>query len=113
MNNVTGDCFLGEDLTFVIPNNIEYGDLIVQDGELFNATSSSITVYCDQFPDYSFRVPAFSGLEYRADNYTWSSLPLYVDGGPSLSLSVSNVVLIGVLIISALIIICRGGAKRA
>lgn len=113
MNHVIGDCSLGEDLRFDIPSNVENGDIIVKDGYLFNATSSTITVYCDSFPQYSFRLPAMSGLEYRSDNYTYTSIPLSVDSGPYLSLNIANVCLFGALLISALLIICRGGAKRA
>lgn len=113
MGYVVGDCYLGQDLFFEIPSNYEDGDLVVQDGELINTTSSSITIYCDTYPDYSFRLPAMSGLEYRADNYTWSALPLSVDSGPYLSLNAANVFLFGALLISALLIICRGGAKHA
>lgn len=113
MNYVIGDCYLGEDLRFDIPNNIENGDLIVKDGELFNATSSSITIYCDSFPDYSFRLPPLSGLQYRTDNYSYSSLPLSVGDDLHLSLDLAQVCLVGILLICALLIICRGGAKRA
>lgn len=112
MNYVTGDCDLGVDLRFDIPSNIENGDLIVKDGYLFNATSSTITVYCEELPSYSFRLSPMSGLSYRENNYTYVDVPLSVDSGPFLSLSVANVVLVFGMIISALLIICRGGAKR-
>lgn len=113
MGYVVGDCSLGQDLRFEIPSNYELGDLIAKDGYLFNSTSSQITVYCDSFPDYSFRLPAMGGLEYRRDNYSYASIPLSVDSGPHLSLSLSHVFLVFGLLICALIIICRGGAKRA
>lgn len=112
MNYVTGDCDLGSDLRFIIPNNIEDGDLIVKDGYLFNATSSTVTVYCEELPAYSFRLSPMAGLSYRENNYNYVDIPLSVDSGPFLSLSVANVVLVFGLIISALLIICRGGAKR-
>lgn len=115
MGYVIGDCALGEDLRFEIPSNYEQGSLTVRDGVLFNATSGSITVYCDSFPQYSFRVPAMSGLEYRTSSgagYTYNSLPLTVDTGPVLALRAADICLIGALLISALLIICRGGAKR-
>ena len=112
MGYVIGDCSLGDDLRLDIPSNYEQGSLIVKDGELFNSTSSQITVYCDQFPEYSFRLSAWSGLSYRQDNYSYSDLPFTVDTGPVLSLAASQVFLIMGLIISALIIICKGGAKR-
>lgn len=115
MGYVVGDCSLGQDLRFEIPSNYEQGSLIVRDGVLYNSTSGSITIYCDSFPDYSFRVPAMSGLEYRTSSgagYTYNSLPLTVDSGPVLSLRAADVCLIGALLISALLIICKGGAKR-
>lgn len=112
MGYVIGDCSLGQDLRLEIPSNYEQGDLIVKDGHLFNNTSSAITVYCDAFPNYSFRLPAMSGLEYRTDNYSYSDLSFSVDSGPFLSLSLADVVLFFGILISALLIICKGGSKR-
>lgn len=112
MGYVIGDCSLGQDLRFEIPSNYEQGSLIVKDGELFNSTSGNITVYCDGFPDYSFRLSAMSGLSYRAGNGAFVDLPLSVDTGPVLSLAASQVMLIMGLLVSALLIICKGGAKR-
>lgn len=114
MGYVVGDCSLGQDLRFEIPSNYEEGSLVIKDGVLFNSTSGAITIYCESFPDYSFRLPAWSGLEYRisSSNYSYSDLPLTVDTGPVLSLRSSSVILFAAILISALIIICRGGAKR-
>lgn len=115
MGYVVGDCSLGQDLRFEIPSNYEQGSLIIKDGVLFNSTSGSITIYCERFPDYSFRLNAWSGLEYRsssAGGYSYVDLPLKVDTGPVLSLRSSSVILFAAILISALIIICRGGAKR-
>ena len=113
MGYFVGDCSLGQDLRFEVPSDIETGDLIVKDGYIFNSTSSSITVYCDSFPDYSFRVASMSGLEYRSSNYSFTSLPLMVDQGPFLVPALYQVLIVGILLISALLIICRGGARRA
>lgn len=115
MGYVVGDCSLGQDLRFEIPSNYEQGSLIIKDGVLFNSTSSAITIYCERFPDYSFRLNAWSGLEYRSNStvgYSYVDLPLSVDTGPVLSLRSSSVILFAAILISALIIICRGGAKR-
>lgn len=112
MGYVTGDCSLGDDLRFDIPSNYELGSLINKDGYLFNATSGTITVYCDDYPDYDFRLSAWSGLTYRTSNYSYVDLPLSIDSGPILFPSAAQVVLIFGLLISALIIICKGGAKR-
>ena len=112
MGYVTGDCSLGENLIFEIPSNYESGSLVNRDGYLFNATTGSITIYCDEYPDHSFRLSAWSGLQYRFGNQTWSDLPLSIDSGPILFPSAAQVVLIFGLLISALIIICKGGAKR-
>lgn len=115
MGYVVGDCSLGQDLRFEIPSNYEYGSLIVKDGELFNATTGNITLYCESFPDYSFRLSAWDGLQYRTSSsagYSYVDLPLTVDSGPVLSLRAADVFLIGALLISALLIICKGGAKR-
>ena len=115
MGYVVGDCSLGQDLRFEIPSNYEQGSLIIRDGQLFNSTSAAITIYCEQFPDYSFRLPAWDGLEYRSSSaagYSYVDLPLTVDTGPVLSLRSSSVILFAAILISALLIICRGGAKR-
>lgn len=115
MGYVVGDCSLGQDLRFEIPSNYEQGSLIVRDGYLFNSTSSTITIYCESFPNYSFRLNAWSGLEYRENSvggYSYVSVPLLVDSGPVLSLRSSSVILFAAILISVLIIICKGGAKR-
>lgn len=112
MNYVVGDCQLGEDLRLEIPNDVETGDLINKDGYLFNSTGSTINVYSDKYPEYSFRLPPMSGLQYRADNYTYVEIPFSIDFGPYLAMSLSHVFLFGTLLISALLIICKGGAKR-
>lgn len=114
MGYVVGDCSLGNDLRFEIPADYEQGDLIEKDGYLFNATSGTVYIYCEEFPDYSFRLSSFSGVEYRtsSSNYSYSDLPLSIDSVPVLRPSLSDVLLFGILVISALIIVCKGGAKR-
>lgn len=114
MGYVIGDCSLGNDLRFEIPANYEYGDLIDKDGFLFNATSSTIYIYCDDYPAYSFRLTSFSGVEYRtaASNYSYTDLPLKLDRSPVLRPALADVILFGTILISALLIICKGGAKR-
>lgn len=113
MGYVIGDCSLGNDLRFDIPADVDQGDLIVKDGVLFNATSSTIYLYCDDYPSYSFRLTSFSGLEYRTDNYSYTSVPLMVDGVPFVSPRLTDVILFCTLLVCALLIICKGGAKRA
>lgn len=112
MSYVVGDCSLGEDLKFDIPSDYVSGDLIDQHGYLFNPTSQTIYIYCSQYPDYSFRLPAMSGLEYRTDSYSYVDLPLSIDYGPVLSMSIPSLLLAGILLICSLLIICKGGAKR-
>ena len=116
MGYVIGDCSLGEDLRFEIPSNYEQGALIAKDGFLFNTTSSAITIYCESYPDYNFRLNAWDGLQYRTNTsgtYSYVDLPLSIDTGPVLSLNMSHVSLFSAILIAALLIICRGGAKRA
>lgn len=114
MGYVVGDCSLGNDLRFEIPADYEQGDLIEKDGYLFNATSGTVYIYCEEFPDYSFRLSSFSGVEYRtsSSNYSYSDLPLSIDSVPVLRPALSDVLLFGILVISALLIVCKGGAKR-
>lgn len=115
MGFVQGDCSLGNDLRFEIPADIEQGDLIDKDGYLFNATSGTIYIYCDEYPEYSFRLSSFSGVEYRtnSNNYSYSDMPLKLDSAPVLRPALADVILFAALLISALLIICKGGAKRA
>lgn len=112
MGYVVGDCSLGEDLRFEIPNDVESGDLIVKDGELYNATSGNIVIVCDSYPDHYFLLGSMGGLQYRASGYSYVDCPLTVTSGPVLPPALSDLVLFGALLISALTIICRGGAKR-
>lgn len=112
MGYVTGDCSLGQDLLFEIPSNYELGSLVNKNGQLFNSTSGTVTIYCDSYPDYDFRLSAWSGLSYRRDNYSYVDLPLTIDSGPILFPSAPQLLLIFGLLISALLIICKGGAKR-
>lgn len=114
MGYVVGDCSLGKDLRFEIPSDYEYGDLIEKDGYLFNSTSGTVYIYCDDYPEYSFRLPSFSGVEYRtaSSNYSYTDLPVSIDSAPVLRPALSDVLIFGILIISALLIICKGGARR-
>lgn len=112
MGYVTGDCSLGQNLYFEVPSNYELGSLVNKDGYLFNSTSGSITIYCDRYPDYDFRLSPMSGLSYRQNNYSYVDLPLSIDSGPILFPTAAQTILIFGLLISALIIICKGGAKR-
>lgn len=115
MGYVVGDCSLGNDLRFEIPADYEHGDLIEKDGYLFNATSGTVYIYCDEYPEYSFRLPSFSGVEYRtaSSNYSYTDIPVRIDSAPVLRPALSEVLLFGILVVSALMIICKGGAKRA
>lgn len=115
MGYVVGDCSLGDDLRFVIPADYEHGDLIEKDGYLFNATSGTVYIYCDEYPEYSFRLPSFSGVEYRtsSSNYSYTDMPVSIDSAPVLRPALVEVLLFGILVVSSLLIICKGGAKRA
>lgn len=74
---VTGDSAMGNDLTFYIPSNYAAGSLTYDSsGNLFNLTSSSIYLYCPDYPDYTIYAPRFSGFQYRTDSSYGST---YVD----------------------------------
>lgn len=111
---VTGDSSLGVDVKFLVPSDVPHGALIVRNGKLFNTTSETIYLYSEAYPTYSFRLPPMSGLEYRRDTYSYSALPLSVEQNDlSLHPSIfSTILCIGLLVISV-IIICRGGSRRA
>lgn len=74
---ITGDCALGNGLTFYIPASFVSGSLTYdENGYLFNLTSSSIYLYCPDYPDYTIYAPRFSVFQYRTDSSYGSS---YVD----------------------------------
>lgn len=74
---ITGDSALGEDLTFYIPSGYAEGSLTYdENGYLFNLTSSSIYLYCPDYPDYTIYASRFSGFQYRTDSDYGS---MYVD----------------------------------
>lgn len=74
---ITGDSALGNGLTFYIPASFVSGSLTYdENGYLFNLTSSSIYLYCPDYPDYIIYAPRFSVFQYRTDSSYGSS---YVD----------------------------------
>lgn len=75
---ITGDSALGNGLTFYIPANYVSGSLTYdENGYLFNLTSSSIYLYCPDYPDYTIYASRFSGFQYRTDsNYGTTYLDL-------------------------------------
>lgn len=75
---ITGDSALGDGLTFYIPSNFVSGSLTYdENGYLFNLTSSSIYLYCPDYPDYTIYASRFSGFQYRTDsNYGTTYLDL-------------------------------------
>lgn len=105
---ITGDSALGS-RTFYVPVDYASGSLTYDSsGNLFNLTSSSIYLYCPDYPDYTIYAPRFSVFQYRTDSGYGSS---YVDlnlrnvsetnveiltSSPSLSIS-SNKLLVMIL----------------
>lgn len=66
---ITADSSLGEGLTFYIPSGYAEGSLTYdENGYLFNLTSSSIYLYCPDYPDYTIYASRFSGFQYRTDS---------------------------------------------
>lgn len=66
---ITGDSALGDGLTFYIPASFVSGSLTYdENGYLFNLTSSSIYLYCPDYPDYTIYASRFSGFQYRTDS---------------------------------------------
>lgn len=77
---VTGDSALGSGLTFYVPADYAAGSLTYDSsGNLFNLTSSSVYLYCPDYPDYTIYAPRFSGFQYRSSSgsgYTYYDLNL-------------------------------------
>ncbi len=66
---LTGDCALGSGLTFYIPSDFAEGALTYDSsGVLFNLTSSSVYLYCPDYPDYTIYASRFSGFQYRSSS---------------------------------------------
>lgn len=64
---ITGDSAMGSGLTFYVPADFAEGSLTYDSsGNLFNLTSSSIYLYCADYPDYTIYASRFSGFQYRA-----------------------------------------------
>lgn len=71
---VTGDCALGNDMTFYVPADYAAGSLTYDSsGNLFNLTASSIYLYSPDYPDYTIYAPRFSVFQYRTDSSYGSS----------------------------------------
>lgn len=77
---ITGNSALGDDLTFYVPSDYAAGSLTYDSsGNLFNLTSSSIYLYCPDYPDYTIYAPRFSAFQYRSgtgSGYTYVDLNL-------------------------------------
>lgn len=63
------DSALGNGLRFYVPAEFASGSLTYDSsGYLFNLTTSSIYLYCPDYPDYTIYAPRFSGFQYRTSN---------------------------------------------
>lgn len=70
---ITGDSALGN-RTFYIPADYASGSLTYDSsGHLFNLTSSTIYLYCPDYPDYTISASRFSVFQYRTDSGYGSS----------------------------------------
>ncbi len=111
---ITGDSALGSGLTFYVPADHADGSLTYDDsGILFNLTSSSIYLYCPDYPGYTIYASRFSGFQYRPDsgsgyqyqdlnlrNVSDTNVQIFVeDPAPVLSAGLLHVVGIVVLVI--------------
>lgn len=75
---ITGDSSLGKGLTFYVPADYAAGSLTYDSsGNLFNLTSSSIYLYCPDYPEYTIYASRFSGFQYRrSSGYDYVDLRL-------------------------------------
>ena len=112
---VTGDSTMGNDLTFYVPSDYAVGCLTYDEsGYLFNLTSSSIYLYCPDYPEYTIYAPRFSGFQWRSgsgSSYNYSDLNLknitagnveILEDSPSMALSYNMLL---VLILAVIVII--------
>lgn len=72
------DSALGSGLTFYVPSGYAAESFTYDEsGYLFNLTSSTIYLYCPDYPDYTISASRFSGFTYRAGSgYTSTDLNL-------------------------------------
>lgn len=108
------DCALGTGIKFYVPADFANGSLTYDDsGYLFNLTSSSIYLYCPDYPDYTIYAARFSGFQYRpgsgysyADlnvtNITETNLQIY-ESDPGKSLGSSELMMLIVILLIILI----------
>lgn len=65
----TCDCALGDDITFYVPASYAQGCLTYNEsGYLFNISSSTIYLYCPDYPDYTFSASRFAIFQYRTSS---------------------------------------------
>lgn len=73
------DSALGSGKKFYIPADFSDGSLTYNDsGYLFNLTSSTIYLYCPDYPDYTITASRFSTFQYRqgTSGYQYTDLQL-------------------------------------
>lgn len=108
---ITGDSAMGMGLTFYVPTDFANGSLTYDsNGNLFNLTSSSVYLYCPDYPEYTIYAPRFSGFQYRQSSgagYQYQDLNLrnvtatnveIMEDSPSLALG-SEKILIMILVV--------------
>ena len=103
---ITGDSAMGKGLTFYVPADYAAGSFTYdENGCLFNLTSSTIYLYCPDYPEYTITASRFSGFQYRQASgagYQYQDLNLknvsatnveIMEDSPSLALSLDKILI--------------------
>ncbi len=119
---ITGDSALGNGLTFYIQSDYASDSLTYDSsGNLFNLTSSSVYLYCVEYPSYTIYAPRFDVFQYRPDTsgYQYQDLNLHnvsatnvqiYDEDPPASPGTAQLlplILVAICILGAILIIFR------
>lgn len=64
------------DIRLYLPYGVELPSVQLQDGLLYNTTSSTIYLYCPEYPDYTFSASRFQNVTYRTSSNNYSTYDL-------------------------------------
>lgn len=69
-------CNLG-DIVLSLPSDVPGDVLQLKNNRLVNVSASTVYLYCEQFPDYTFSASRFGPVSYRANNLQTQELVVY------------------------------------
>lgn len=102
-------CSLGN-IRLYLPYGVELASFQLVDGALINKNSSTVYLYCPQFPNYTFTASRFSPVSYRDSNYgnTMVLSGVEISGSSDILESYYPVIVTFCIIFIVLILIWKG-----